>query len=48
MKYFLQIQHIKKANVNKNKFRQKIKQEVVKRRKWLEEIDEECKKQGKN
>lgn len=38
----------KKANANKNKFHTEIKEEVIKRRKWLEEeINEERKKQGK-
>lgn len=38
----------KKANANKNKFHEEIKQEVVKRKQWLEEeINEERRKQGK-
>lgn len=38
----------KKANANKNKFHEEVKQEVIKRKKWLEEeINEERKKQGK-
>ena len=38
----------KKANANKNKFHEEIKQEVVKRKQWLEEeINQERKKQGK-
>lgn len=38
----------KKANANKNNYRQEIKREIKKRRKWLEEeINEERRKQGK-
>ena len=38
----------KKANANKNKFHEEVKQEVIKRKKWLEEeINEERRIQGK-